>query len=74
MAQILSQGYSRIPVCAADDPMNFVDMLLVKQLIAYDSDDALPVKCFDLTPLPKTGNEREKYGEMLFITLLRICT
>ncbi|SAM08567.1 hypothetical protein [Absidia glauca] len=57
VTKILSQGYSRIPVCAADDPMNFVNMLLVKQLIAYDSDTSLPVKCFDLTPLPTTGND-----------------
>lgn len=54
---------------ASEDPKNFINMLLVKQLIAYDSDDAVPVRCFDLMPLPKTGNEQNKYGGGVFIIL-----
>jgi CBS domain containing-hemolysin-like protein len=33
MDHILSQGYSRIPIHAPENPMNFVGMLLVKMLI-----------------------------------------
>ncbi|KAI8330418.1 hypothetical protein BC941DRAFT_463462 [Chlamydoabsidia padenii] len=53
--KILSQGYSRIPVCTSNDPMTFVGMLLVKQLITYDADNAWPVKHFNLTALPSIG-------------------
>ncbi|CAO3600397.1 unnamed protein product [Absidia cylindrospora] len=53
--KILFHGYSRIPICSADDRTNFVGMLLVKQLITYDSDDALPVRYFNLSALPETS-------------------
>ncbi|KAI8334002.1 hypothetical protein BC941DRAFT_433570 [Chlamydoabsidia padenii] len=53
--KILSHGYSRIPVHAPDDPVNFVGMLITKRLITYDPEDALPVKDLPLSTLPETG-------------------
>ena len=44
MDDILSQGYSRIPVHHPDNDSNFVGMLLVKMLITYDPEDAKPVQ------------------------------
>jgi CBS domain containing-hemolysin-like protein len=34
---------------------NFVGMLLVKQLIKYDPEDAEPVSSFQISTLPETG-------------------
>lgn len=51
---ILSQGYSRIPVHHPDNDENFVGMLLVKMLITYDPEDAKPVRDFALATLPET--------------------
>ncbi|KAI8369522.1 uncharacterized protein BYT42DRAFT_503239 [Radiomyces spectabilis] len=53
--KILSEGYSRIPIHAPDDKYNFIGMLLVKNLITYDTDDKWPVNKFQLSPLPETG-------------------
>ncbi|KAL1931673.1 hypothetical protein VTP01DRAFT_9816 [Rhizomucor pusillus] len=53
--RILTAGYSRIPIRAADDKTNFIGMLLVKKLIAYDTADELPVSHFQLSPLPETA-------------------
>ncbi|ORZ23036.1 hypothetical protein BCR42DRAFT_403830 [Absidia repens] len=53
--KILFHGYSRIPICAPEDQSNFFGMLLVKQLITYDVEDALPVRCFNLGILPETS-------------------
>lgn len=57
MNEILSQGYSRIPIHAPGDPYNFVGMLLVKILITYDPEDAMKVKDFPLATLPETAPE-----------------
>ena len=54
MDDILSQGYSRIPVHHPDNDENFVGMLLVKMLITYDPEDAKPVREFALATLPET--------------------
>jgi len=54
MDLILSQGYSRIPIHAPDNPMNFVGMLLVKMLITYDPEDCKRVREFALATLPET--------------------
>jgi metal transporter CNNM len=54
MDDILSQGYSRIPVHHPDNDQNFVGMLLVKMLITYDPEDAKPVRDFALATLPET--------------------
>lgn len=54
MDDILSQGYSRIPVHHPDNDENFVGMLLVKMLITYDPEDAKPVRDFALATLPET--------------------
>lgn len=54
MDDILSRGYSRIPVHHPDNNENFVGMLLVKMLITYDPEDAKPVREFALATLPET--------------------
>ncbi|KAI8390216.1 hypothetical protein BD560DRAFT_380277 [Blakeslea trispora] len=53
--KILIAGYSRIPVHAPNDRMNFVGMLLTKRLITYDPEDAVPVKDLQISTLPETG-------------------
>ncbi|KAF8458199.1 hypothetical protein BDZ91DRAFT_743264 [Kalaharituber pfeilii] len=55
MNEILSAGYSRIPIHAPGEPTNFVGMLLVKILITYDPEDAMKVKDFPLATLPETA-------------------
>ena len=57
MNEILSAGYSRIPIHAPDNETNFVGMLLVKMLITYDPEDAKPVRDFALATLPETRPE-----------------
>jgi metal transporter CNNM len=54
MDDILSQGYSRIPIHHPDNNSNFIGMLLVKMLITYDPEDAKPVRDFALATLPET--------------------
>ena len=54
MDEVLSQGYSRIPIHLPDNDSNFVGMLLVKILITYDPEDAKPVRDFALATLPET--------------------
>ncbi|PLB55579.1 DUF21-domain-containing protein [Aspergillus steynii IBT 23096] len=57
MDLILSQGYSRIPIHAPDNPLDFVGMLLVKMLITYDPEDCKRVRDFALATLPETRPE-----------------
>lgn len=57
MDVILSAGYSRIPIHAPDNQMNFVGMLLVKILITYDPEDCKRVRDFALATLPETRSE-----------------
>ena len=57
MNEILSAGYSRIPIHAPDKETNFVGMLLVKMLITYDPEDCKPVRDFALATLPETRPE-----------------
>lgn len=57
MDTILSQGYSRIPIYAPENPQNFIGMLLVKILITYDPEDCLRVRDFALATLPETAPE-----------------
>ncbi|KAF7587831.1 hypothetical protein BBP40_006654 [Aspergillus hancockii] len=57
MDLILSQGYSRIPIHAPDNPTNFIGMLLVKMLITYDPEDCKRVRDFALATLPETRPE-----------------
>ncbi len=54
MDDILSRGYSRIPIHHPDNDSNFIGMLLVKMLITYDPEDAKPVRDFALATLPET--------------------
>ncbi|KAI2474668.1 DUF21-domain-containing protein [Pyrenophora tritici-repentis] len=57
MDNILSAGYSRIPIHTPDNDNDFVGMLLVKMLITYDPEDALRVRDFALATLPETRPE-----------------
>ena len=57
MEIILGAGYSRIPIHAPDNEMNFVGMLLVKILITYDPEDCKRVRDFALATLPETRAE-----------------
>ncbi|KAL2848922.1 hypothetical protein BJY01DRAFT_150933 [Aspergillus pseudoustus] len=57
MVIISAAGFSRIPVHAPNNPLDFVGMLLVKTLITYDPDDAKKVSEFVLATLPETGPE-----------------
>jgi metal transporter CNNM len=50
-------GYSRIPIHAVGEELNFIGMLLVKTLITYDPDDAKRVVDFPLATLPETRPE-----------------
>lgn len=55
--EIFNAGFSRIPIHLPNEPMNFIGMLLVRVLISYDPEDALPVASFPLATLPETGIE-----------------
>jgi metal transporter CNNM len=57
MDNILSAGYSRIPIHTPDNKNDFVGMLLVKMLITYDPEDAHRVREFALATLPETRPE-----------------
>lgn len=52
---IFNAGFSRIPIHLPNEPNNFIGMLLVRVLISYDPEDALPVASFPLATLPETG-------------------
>jgi metal transporter CNNM len=54
MNEILSKGYSRIPIHAPGNKEDFIGMLLVKTLITYDPEDELTVGHFTLATLPET--------------------
>lgn len=53
--EIFNAGFSRIPIHIPGEPFNFIGMLLVRVLISYDPEDALPVALFPLATLPETG-------------------
>lgn len=53
--QIFNAGFNRIPIHLPNEPTNFIGMLLVRVLISYDPEDALPVAHFPLATLPETG-------------------
>ncbi|KAG7901072.1 hypothetical protein KL905_004590 [Ogataea polymorpha] len=55
--EIFNAGFSRIPIHLPGEPTNFVGMLLVRILISYDPEDALPVSSFPLATLPETSLE-----------------
>lgn len=53
--QILLTGFNRIPIHAPGEPLNFMGMLLVRTLITYDPEDAMPISSFTLATLPETS-------------------
>lgn len=57
MDDILSSGYSRIPIYRAGNELDFVGMLLVKTLITYDPEDRIPVREVPLGAIVETRPE-----------------
>ncbi|KAF4464596.1 hypothetical protein FALBO_8548 [Fusarium albosuccineum] len=57
MDDILSSGYSRIPIYRSGSQMDFVGMLLVKTLITYDPEDQIPVRDVPLGAIVETRPE-----------------
>ncbi|KAJ4328136.1 cell agglutination protein Mam3 [Fusarium piperis] len=57
MDDILSSGYSRIPIYRSGSHMDFVGMLLVKTLITYDPEDKTPVRDVPLGAIVETRPE-----------------
>ncbi|SJM87778.1 related to protein MAM3 [Zygosaccharomyces bailii] len=57
VGEIFDSGFSRIPIYLPNEPTNFIGMLLVRVLISYDPEDALPVSHFPLATLPETAPE-----------------
>ncbi|KAN0064658.1 cell agglutination protein Mam3 [Thecaphora frezii] len=55
VAKLVRSGYSRVPVHEPGRPDAIIGMLLVKNLIQYDPEDAHPVSNFHLTPLPEAS-------------------
>lgn len=53
--RILYAGFNRIPIHQPGEPLNFIGMLLVRTLITYDPEDALPISSFPLATLPETA-------------------
>ncbi|KZT61866.1 DUF21-domain-containing protein [Calocera cornea HHB12733] len=51
--ELIASGYSRFPVTEPGKDYSFVGLLLIKRLLAYDPDDALPVSSFPLSILPE---------------------
>ncbi|TWU73079.1 hypothetical protein ED733_003897 [Metarhizium rileyi] len=57
MDNILSSGYSRIPIYRSGNTTDFVGMLLVKTLITYDPEDRIPVREIPLGAIVETRPE-----------------
>ncbi|AMD19099.1 HBR198Wp [Eremothecium sinecaudum] len=55
VGELFNSGFSRIPIYLPGQPTNFIGMLLVRVLISYDPEDALPVSHFPLATLPETS-------------------
>lgn len=57
MDDILSSGYSRIPIFRSGHETDFIGMLLVKTLITYDPEDRIPVRDVQLGAIVETRPE-----------------
>ncbi|KAJ1572136.1 hypothetical protein NDA15_005615 [Ustilago hordei] len=57
VAKLVRSGYSRVPIHEPGRKDAIVGMLLVKNLIQYDPEDAQAVSSFHLTPLPEASND-----------------
>ncbi|PWN28873.1 DUF21-domain-containing protein, partial [Jaminaea rosea] len=57
VSKLVNSGYSRVPVHEPGKKDAILGMLLVKKLIQYDPEDAMPVSWFTLTPLPEASPE-----------------
>lgn len=55
VSKLVNSGYSRVPVYEPGKKDAILGMLLVKRLITYDPEDAMPVSWFSLTPLPEAS-------------------
>lgn len=57
VAKLVRSGYSRVPIHEPGKKDAIVGMLLVKNLIQYDPEDAQAVSSFHLTPLPEASTD-----------------
>ncbi|KAJ1020663.1 hypothetical protein NDA16_004056 [Ustilago loliicola] len=57
VAKLVQSGYSRVPIHEPGKKDAIVGMLLVKNLIQYDPEDAQAVSSFHLTPLPEASTD-----------------
>lgn len=57
IAKLVRSGYSRVPIHEPGKKDAIVGMLLVKNLIQYDPEDAQAVSSFHLTPLPEASTD-----------------
>ncbi len=57
VAKLVKSGYSRVPIHEPGKKDAIVGMLLVKNLIQYDPEDAQAVSSFHLTPLPEASTD-----------------
>ncbi len=55
VAKLVRSAYSRVPIHEPGKKDAIVGMLLVKNLIQYDPEDAQAVSSFHLTPLPEAA-------------------
>ncbi|RKK90772.1 Protein MAM3 [Fusarium oxysporum] len=67
MDDILSLGYSKIPIYRSGCPRGFAGMLLVKTIIKYDPEDRIPVRDVQLGPIAETRPETSCLGILKFI-------
>ena len=66
MQKVLSRGHSRVPVYK-DNPQNILGLLMVKNLIHLDPDDATPVSSLELRPIPHVLNTMPMYDLLHFM-------
>eukprot|EP00899_Mesostigma_viride_P005611 jgi/Mesvir1/15050/Mv14702-RA.1 len=51
METLLVRGHSRVPVCASHDPTEFLGLIMVKNLILLNPEDATPLELIPMRPL-----------------------
>lgn len=58
--EIMAMGHSRVPVYY-QDPMNIIGLILVKNLLAVDPDDAVPVRKMVIRKIPRVSESMPLY-------------
>ncbi|KAK3260924.1 hypothetical protein CYMTET_30143 [Cymbomonas tetramitiformis] len=62
MEGMMSRGHSRIPIHASGDRQTVIGLLIMKNLIAYDPEDATPVNVLPKRQLISVNTSTEMYG------------